>query len=327
MNVSAVLSRVPIRRLPARTVAAIVSVALVLWLAQGAAQLTWLIWPEPDLPPRPPADIGPAQTTAQGEDNTEGRIELLARRSLFGSVQTEPQRVQRQPVETIAKTRLNLELRGVWGAPDPNIARAIIAVGRGKEAVYSVGETIENAGATIAEIYGDRVILDRAGRRERLDLPREKAAGMQLSEAAEETDAESGPFEQAMAEEDLESLPPEVRAQLERMAEMGGDQSRQEVADLARSIRENPQSLGELLRFEPARNGSQLIGYRLYPKQGSEVFTQLGLEPGDVLVEGNGIRLDSPRNAMRLLTQLRRATSLSAVVQRDGREIPVSLDL
>lgn len=107
---------------------------------------------------------------AQPEEKTYHVDEIVAA-NLFGD--TTP-----APVVTQApKTTLNLTLNGILSASDPAIARAIISSGSNDTQLYSVGENIRGAGASIKEILVSEVLLNRNGATERLLLLKSDESG------------------------------------------------------------------------------------------------------------------------------------------------------
>ena len=75
------------------------------------------------------------------------------------------------------KTTLNLTLQGILWATDANIARAIIMTGKKKSELYSVGEAIKGAQASVKEIRDGEVLLDRNGTTESLPLLKKTSSG------------------------------------------------------------------------------------------------------------------------------------------------------
>ncbi len=83
-----------------------------------------------------------------------------------------------KPVVTKApKTTLNLTLKGILSASDETMARALIANGKKKTELYSVGENIPGAGASVKEIRANEVLLNRNGATESLPLITSKKSG------------------------------------------------------------------------------------------------------------------------------------------------------
>jgi general secretion pathway protein C len=93
-------------------------------------------------------------------------LEKLANLHLFG------QNIE-QDINALPETTLQLELKGIYSDPKQEMGSAIIAVPGQTDAVYLVGDTLPG-GATVLDIYEDRVILKRAGQREVLMLPQRR---------------------------------------------------------------------------------------------------------------------------------------------------------
>ena len=66
----------------------------------------------------------------------------------------------------------------------------------------------------------------------------------------------------------------------------------------------NPASLLEQASLVPEFQDGQMIGVQIRkPKPGS-VFEQLGIQDGDVIVELNGIPIDSPEQTAQILAEI-----------------------
>lgn len=68
-------------------------------------------------------------------------------------------------VETLPESRLGFALFGVRTSTQPEAGSAIIEVGAGGQRSFAAGTEIQ-PGVTLAEVYEDRVVLDRRGARE-----------------------------------------------------------------------------------------------------------------------------------------------------------------
>ncbi|MFT7526907.1 MAG: type II secretion system protein C [Arenicella sp.] len=77
---------------------------------------------------------------------------------------------KKEVVEKAPKTTLDLTLQGILWATDSTQARAIIQSGKKSSELYSVGESIMGAGASVKEIRDGEVLLDRNGATESLPL-------------------------------------------------------------------------------------------------------------------------------------------------------------
>ena len=92
------------------------------------------------------------------------RVNQITSANLFGDPAPKP------VVRNAPKTTLNLTLQGVLSTSDPAMARAIITSGKSKTELYSVGENIQGAGASVKEIRPHEVLLNRNGATESLPL-------------------------------------------------------------------------------------------------------------------------------------------------------------
>lgn len=80
-------------------------------------------------------------------------------------------------VENAPKTTLNLKLQGILWADDQQYARAIIQSGNKNTELYSVGEKIKDANASVKEIRSNEVLLNRNGATESLPLVKSNKSG------------------------------------------------------------------------------------------------------------------------------------------------------
>jgi len=100
------------------------------------------------------------------------RLKDIVSANLFGDPKPKVE------VKNAPKTTLNLTLQGILSASDSSVARAIISSsGKNKAELYSVGEEIKGAGASIKEIRAQEVILNRNGAIESLPLKRKESKG------------------------------------------------------------------------------------------------------------------------------------------------------
>ena len=114
----------------------------------------------------------PQKIAAQSQTKRPSyRIQDIVAANLFGNPSPEV------VVKKAPKTTLNLKLQGILSASDQSLARAIIQSGKKSSELYSVGEKIKNAGASIKEIRDNEVLLDRNGAIESLPLVKKVASG------------------------------------------------------------------------------------------------------------------------------------------------------
>jgi general secretion pathway protein C len=126
--------------------------------------------------------VTPGRTVATKPGPALPDMQQVASWHLFGQVTT----VNNAPAPTVAPvTRMNLKLFGVIAARGNNKdARAIISGPDNNESIYGIDDGLPG-GATLKEVYPDRVIILRAGAYETLNMPTEKLQEKQLQHRKE----------------------------------------------------------------------------------------------------------------------------------------------
>ncbi len=205
-------------------------------------------------------------------------------------------------VEDAPDTTLNLKLLGVL-AGGKEYGYAIISSGANKIKHYALGADVPG-GATLHAVYPDRVILERDIRMETLRLPKAQDAGLSKS-AAKTATKNSSPPQPSTNSNNFESL----------------GQFRQEIM-------KNPVRLTEFINATPEQNEEtgEFLGYKLTPSTNPEMFYELGLQPGDVVININGIPLDQPNKGPEAMNTLASASDVTLVVMREGTEITLFQD-
>lgn len=207
-------------------------------------------------------------------------------------------------VEDAPETTLNLKLLGTL-AGDKEYGYAIISSGGNKIKHYGLGDDVPG-GATLHAVFSDRVILERDIRMETLRLPRANAKG--FNQKLEPKSAKTTTTKQAQ--------PAVNGANFETVG-----QFRQEIM-------KNPVRLTEFINAAP-HNGEdgKFMGYKLTPSKNTDMFYQLGLQPGDVVININEVVLDAPNKGPEAMQKLAAASEVTMVVIREGTEITLFQDL
>lgn len=266
-----------------------VAVALVVAIAWQLARIFWLLVPgaEP-VAVAIPAARSPASDASATRQSVN--IDTIVNAHLFGTVDaTAPP--PDEDLQDVQDTRLNLELRGTIAADETQAARAIIAERNGGEKVYSIGDAV-TGGATLHSVHPDRVLLRRAGQLEALRLPRaDETTGGSTRRAAS---ARRSPSRSASSIRDV--------------------------------LSESPLKLTDVIRPQPVFRDGKQQGYRVYPGKQRAQFAKLGLRPGDMITQINGMALDDPARGMEIFKSLGDATQVSVTVERSGQPQVLSLD-
>lgn len=260
---------------------------LVALIAWQLARIIWLLVPsDPPAPVTVPAAGSAGAAAVAGGGGAD--IDYIVNAHLFGRFDTSAPVVDLDPVDA-PDTRLALELRGTIAADETDQALAIIAERSREEKVYAIGDAVPG-GASLHSVYPDKVLLRRAGQLETLRLPRASEAG--ASSAA--------PRRQAAAPSRASS-----------------------IRDV---VSQTPSRLTDVIRPQPVFRDGQQQGYRVYPGRERQRFAALGLRPGDLITQINGVSLDDPARGMEIFRSLGDATSVSVTLERSGQSQVLNLD-
>lgn len=244
-----------------RTAGAI-TVALVMVIGFQAADLTWRFFKEAGtLASSPPAEVPDLVGTRSANRDLAGITEL----HLFGEVSRPAERVR---VVSAPKTNLSLILRGVVRLGDPGEDVAIIADSNGNERPYGIGDQVPGD-AKLSEIHPYRVLLERNGRVESLNL----------------------------IKQEVENRPQEINP-------AGRNDKASRIGRMPRSMALNPAELSKYLNLVPVNAGGRLKGYRVSPQGKSTLFRDAGLQKGDVVTRVNGKAVSDPDLLQGLVQQL-----------------------
>ncbi|NNC67236.1 MAG: type II secretion system protein GspC [Gammaproteobacteria bacterium] len=208
-------------------------------------------------------------------------------------------------VENAPETTLNLKLLGVL-AGGKDYGYAIISSGGNKIKHYALGDDVPG-GATLHAVFSDRVILERDIRMETLRLPRANAKGFNQKKPVNTTKAATTP---------------------QQTNASGAETNFETIGQFRQEIMKNPVRLTEFINAAPENNeDGKFIGYKLTPSNNSDMFYQLGLQPGDVVININDILLDAPNKGPEAMQALSTATEVKMVVMREGTEITLLQDM
>ncbi|OYY74614.1 MAG: hypothetical protein B7Y40_04545 [Gammaproteobacteria bacterium 28-57-27] len=188
------------------------------------------------------------------------------------------------------ETRLPLSLRGTLSG----LGLALIETS-GNTKVYRIGENLPGS-VLLKDVLNDHVLIERAGIIERLALPKQTLGNPNMRPTHNST-----------------VLAPSVSAD--------------PPANLGKLLQQSPAELSKEFRLSPAMEGGKLRGYRLRALRSPEMLQRAGLEADDILISVNGTSLTQANDLPKFIKELRTATTLDAVVLRNGSEIPLHLDL
>jgi general secretion pathway protein C len=273
---------------------------LCLWLL---VRLAWLLVPQPDEtvaapPPAAASSSAPAQSVAKWH--------------LFGNSQN----VLLAQAARAPATTLKLTLRGTLALPDPSQGIAMIEDEHGAESAYKVGEEV--AGAKVAEVYADHVVLSHEGASETLNLPQPEAHTPQL---------ESGSRNGANAAASSNPNKGNGAAPI-FVAPTMAHGAAADWTSVQRSLRMDPNDLAKQVHVEPVYENGKLAGARLSGAgQLGALISQAGLKPTDTVTAVNGAAVSDLSNLQRMADNLKSASSLQVTVLRDGKPATLTINL
>lgn len=218
----------------------------------------------------------------------------------------------------LVKSELPLELMGVIFAGDPFNGLAMIKdTGKGKVGSYLVGDPIIS-GARLSAVYDDRVILERNGGREYIELKKFEVDRKARRSTSLKTRAKSGFLSRSKV--------------AEKYQENGFERKGSEILiseEFKRSLL-SPDSMAKVLqdaKAEPNIVGGEIRGFRLTRIREDSIYLKAGFLDGDIVEEINGIPLRDAAGAIRLLQQLKSAKSIEARVKRGGSSFDMSINI
>jgi len=284
----------------------IASVILVIILGSLLARLAWLVM-TPVAPITVSLSSGKSAQPVKVEQ-TKDYGKIVANYHLFGEVKRASKPVEKP--KTVPETRLNLKLFGIVARTDHS-SYAIIASASGQQGVFSVGESPQ-PGVKVDSIHPDKVILNHNGRLETLRLP--KKAEIKYT----------SPVPVRHANNNLQNLPPVTMPGMHQGA-IDNTLPIDDLAELRDALVADPSRLTEIANAVEAKNkDGEFLGFRLSPGKNRKAFRKLGLNPGDIVTQVNGIQLDTPAKGITLLGELADSSSLVVTVKRGDQEITIT---
>lgn len=194
-------------------------------------------------------------------------------------------------VETTAGTG-DLRLLGTVVAGAESLA--LISSGK-KTEVFHLGDELAPR-VILAEVQRKLVVIDDHGRRRELPLLQKKGGQSGTLKKKTGTANTAGGGIVALNE--------------------GRWQISKSVASQARS---NLNSLLQTARVIPSVKNGNTVGFKLVELKRGSLLEKIGLKVGDLLVEINGVQLNSPEKALQVFQQVRDANNISLGLVRNGQ--------
>lgn len=223
-------------------------------------------------------------------------------RDIFNSTKPEPEK----PPEPPKPTELKLKLWGVAVHADHSSYCIIEDLTTHKQDLYRINDVV-TANAVVKDVEWDRVILDRDGQEEILELasgqggpPRPVAAVA----AAPVPNQSTNPHIQQVSESQYNIDRSEVDAALDNMNQ-----------------------LFTQIRAVPHFEGGKSTGFRLFAIRQNSLFDNIGLRNGDIIQSINGTEINDPSKALGLMQDFRNARQLSVTILRNREPLTLQYNI
>jgi general secretion pathway protein C len=289
----------------------LIVVILSLYLLAFAAELTWRLLPTPESNTQVTSAANTARSNKNTSNSSRVNIQRLSALKLFGDPISQANApVVEAIIEDAPETNLNLTLTGVVTSSTVDGSAAIIE-NQGSQNTYGIGDKIDGTNATIKEVRMDRLIIKNGPKHETLML--EGIDFSQNSQVSQPARVRNSAIQQA------DNNSPQRLTPSRKLSD--------DALELTQNLKNSPSNFTQFISIAPVRNGQGLKGYRVSPGKKPELFNAAGLQPGDILVDINGLDLTDPRQSIQALTALRESEALQMTVEREGQLESIFLEL
>jgi general secretion pathway protein C len=224
----------------------------------------------------------------------------ISTRDVFNSTKPEPEK----PPEPPKPTELKLKLWGVAVHADGSSYCIIEDLTTHKQDLYRISDKVAG-NATVKGVEWDRVILDRDGQDEILELASAQgAAPARAPVAAPVSSRPANPHIQQVGEGQYNIDRSEVDAALDNMNQ-----------------------LFTQIRAVPHFEGGKSTGFRLFAIRQNSIFDNIGLRNGDIIQSINGTEINDPSRALSLMQELRNARQLNVTILRNRETVNLQYNL
>jgi general secretion pathway protein C len=246
------------------------------------------------IPTEPPRIAAPATTAPAGREWSE-RAAILDR-NLFGAQVVTAAIVEKVPEEDLQETGLPLKLLGTIASEDQIVSSAAIEnTSNRKHEVVKVGDRLEShSEVTVARIERGRVILDNAGRREELKL-------------SEEITPARAPRVAKRASRSRRARSRAAKPPKPESSDIGG-------------LGIDTSALLNQARILPKYEDGQMVGIEISKIEPDSLYEQVGVQEGDVVMELNGVKIDSPAASKSLMDAIKGGQPLEMLVMGSDGE-------
>jgi general secretion pathway protein C len=232
---------------------------------------------------------------------------MILSRNLFKSSTLESA-VSVEPVEDIEPTQLPLTLLGTAAAENPRLAWAAIEdLDKRETVVVGIGDRVAGK-AAVQRIERRRVVLLENG------SPRELTLDSDEERPAPRTTARARPSRSRASRRGAARARP-------------GDERPAAARRQPNDALRDPANIFSQARILPKWEDGEMLGVELAAIKNGSLLQDAGFQNGDIIVEMNGIAVDSPEQSAKILKEFTTARGIRATVNRRGRNVTVEFDV
>jgi general secretion pathway protein C len=281
-----------------------VNLALLALVAYGGASTVSTAIAARLMPPPEVRLSAPPPPIEKEPHRPPGWYAVISTRDIFNSTKPEVEK----PKEPPKPTELKLKLWGVVVHRDGSSYCVIEDLTTRKQDLYRINDMVAGS-ARVKQVEWDRVILDRDGRDEILELASAQG-GPQTTVAAVR------PAAVAAVQPATEAKDPHI----EQLGDLAYAIDRSEVDNAL----DNMNQLFTQIRAVPHFEGGKSTGFRLFAIRQNSIFDKIGLRNGDIIQQINGNPIDDPSKALALFNELRNQSQLAVQILRNKEEKTLS---
>lgn len=220
-----------------------------------------------------------------------------------------------------AKPPLNIILSGVIKRKTRPSMVILQVAGEAESGVYRIGAEVQT-GVKVAQIHTREVVLDYEGEKVVIGFPDSKAQKGGQNRAM---GRRSSPYIQNV---DRSRRTSSRTRSTSRMNTGRTPLPVDNLGELRNVLMNEPHRVGELVNVVEAKDRDQnLIGFRLSPGRNRALFRNLGLRPGDIAIEINGIPLNDREKIFMIMGELSSLSEISLKVKRGNQTITINKSL